>query len=119
MNTGNTALGYQMMIEGHYIAAMMNCAQRDLYHPASLWAENWAALMGYKNPPSIQIPTYIKDVKEYNDKWMEYFFKKTLNMSIFVGQKLEMIRQKYSDKKDIPQVGSAIPTTPGGKPGNV
>ncbi len=104
MTQGATALGYQMMIEGHFIAAMMSAAARDLYHPAALWADNWGALMGHKNPPNIQPPTHINELKEYNQKWMDYFFKKTFDISIFVNKRLDEIRKKYNDRVDIPKV---------------
>jgi hypothetical protein len=37
---------------------------------------------------------------------MEYFFKKTYDMSMFVNRKLEEVRKKYNDKIDIPKVAN-------------
>lgn len=104
MAVGTTALSYQMMIEGHYMGAMMNAAARDLYQPASLWADNWGAIIGYVNPKDLQPPYQVTDAREFSQKWQDYFFKKTFDMSVFVNKKMEEIRKKYNERNDIPRV---------------
>src|SRR5689334_13699669 len=94
MAGSNTALGYQLTYETHWMEAMIHAEQRMAYAFACQYAEALLVCLGIKESPQEPILKG-KNAQESTIIWSEYYFKLIKIISKQVKHNIDDVRKRY------------------------
>lgn len=99
----NTALAYQMMIEGAILGSMTKAADAGNFYIASAYGKAYAEFLGLPLSSYPEEPSGIKDRMSFLRSWEEYYFKILSVIFRQARDTLIEVRAKYRQNQDIPR----------------
>lgn len=100
----NTALSYQMMIEGAILGSMTRAADHNNFYIASAYGKAYCEFLGVPKEKYPEEPTHLKTKATFLASWELYYFQVLSVICNHINKKLEEVRREYRKNQDIPDI---------------